>query len=298
MPQGGIASPTIFKFYLTDLPIPIDKNEDGAAFADDLSSWGTGYNATQATTSTQFFLNGFQAWSQCWRIIQEPSKSSTILFSGNPLLRKQPYSLTLLGEKIPQVDKVTFLGVDLYASMSWKSNTDKITSKALSAIYQVKKLVPIFGKSDPLVVHEVYNSLFTSILAYLVPANVNRSTNQWEKIETMQNKVLRTIHSIPPKISTELLFKTTGEKRIREHLEEQACKRIHKILDNTAGISKYLWDYKRHQDVKKYPSLLNFHMSNDLTPFTNHFKCPLCCFKINHACSIPPELAPDQVEGV
>ena len=117
------------------------------------------------------------------------------------------------------------------------------------------------------------------------------SEAQWSKIQTTQNKALKTIYGLPPKISTDLLYKVTGEIPIRTVLETQACNRIHKILDNTAGVSKYLWDFKKFQKVGKYPSLLQFYMNSDITPFTNQFKCPLCSFRINHACTLPPEFS-------
>ena len=147
VPQGGISSLSLFKFYLSDIPIPKYTKESGSVFADDCVSWAFGYNAQQAAESVQFFLNGFEAWCKAWRTIPEPSKSNAIIFSRNPNIRKQKFTLTLLGENIPQVKKVTFLGVDLEETITWKANTDKMIGKAASTINSIKKSCSSLGKA-------------------------------------------------------------------------------------------------------------------------------------------------------
>ena len=269
------------------MQIPKDTKESGSVFADDCVSWAFGYNAQQAAESVQFFLNGFEGWCKAWRTIPEPSKSNAIIFSRNPNIRKQKFTLTLLGENIPQVKKVTFLGVDLEETITWKANTDKMIGKAASTINSIKKLVPIFGKSCPDIVHEAFDALFISIFAYSCPVYTDMAECQWKKIETLQNKALRQLYYLPPKISTNLLFKTTGETPIRKTLETQASRRVHKILNNTAHITDYLWDFKDLFHINKYQSLLQYYMNNPRTQFPNQFKCPNCCFVIDHDCLHP-----------
>ena len=288
VPQGGIISPSLFKFYLSDIPISRDENESGSAYADDTCFWGSAYNATQAASIVQFALNGFEYWARAWRVLPEPSKSNCIIFSRNPSIRKQTFSLTLLGEPIPRKKVATLLGVDLDEHLTWKQNTEKMIGKAIPTINSIKKLVPIFGKTCPSLVHECFDSLFTSIFQYSAPAWINMASNQWEKIENLQKKAIRSLYHLPPKISNSILFHTTGEIPIKTTLTRQATKRIHKILDNTAGIMSYLWDYKDFCHVEKHPSLLEFFMEHPDTPFGNHHMCPGCCFNIHHACTFHP----------
>ena len=76
VPQGGILSPSLFKFFLSDLPICKDTNESGCVYADDTCVWSFGFKESLAANSVQFALNDFESWACLWRVIPEPTKSN------------------------------------------------------------------------------------------------------------------------------------------------------------------------------------------------------------------------------
>ena len=85
VPQGGISSLSLFKFYLSDIPIPKYTKESGSVFADDCVSWAFGYNAQQAAESVQFFLNGFEAWCKSQKTRKSPVQFLPMIALVGPL---------------------------------------------------------------------------------------------------------------------------------------------------------------------------------------------------------------------
>ena len=284
VPQGGLNSPRLFKFFITDIPIPRDQRENGSAYADDLVSWGWGYTTRQACESVQKFLDGFEYFCSKWRILPEPQKSYAINITSNPHLKKEKVKLSLLNQEIKQVKHVTYLGCEIDENLTWARNTDRMIQKAVPAIYTIKKLVNPLGKKLPHIIHECMDYLFTSIFAYAVPVFANMSSSQWKKIEILQRKMIRTIYGLPPKIENEVLHQVTGERPIKDLLCKQATKRIKKILNNMPGASNYLKRYRDFDHVRKYKGILEYYMEDKHSNFVNHYDCELCCFDLEHAC--------------
>ena len=85
-PQGGVGSPPLFIYYITDIPgmdLPTLVNLwlDGSGYADDCAEWRAYVNLLIAVQEMQRYLNKLENWGSKWRLLPSPTKTKVVIFS-------------------------------------------------------------------------------------------------------------------------------------------------------------------------------------------------------------------------
>lgn len=82
VPQGSILGPLLFIIYLADMPKP-HPNATVALFADDTSLLTSSNNIQRAKIQMSKALDTLLSYFETWRLIINPSKTQSIIFTGN-----------------------------------------------------------------------------------------------------------------------------------------------------------------------------------------------------------------------
>ena len=80
--------------------------------------------------------------------------------------------------------------------------------------------------------YKIYNSYILSIFRYLVPVWGNCSVTNFDKIQVLQNRALKTLYQLDYWIHTEELYRVLKVLPIADILKIEQSKSIYKIINN------------------------------------------------------------------
>ena len=126
VPQGSVLGPLLFLIFINDLPNCVTHPCYG--FADDFKVVITNQHDLEKNR------DGLQNWCLQNRMILNAKKSSLLLLKGG-------MKTDIFGVELPIVKEQKNLGVLVISHLTWSSNVDLRTSKALRALYQIKRNV-------------------------------------------------------------------------------------------------------------------------------------------------------------
>lgn len=232
-PQGAVLSPVLFNCYVDDLAKLIPKGVCISQYADDICLWLKSRDVKNGERLMQEALNITAKWASKWRIKMEPSKSSSVLFSKCPSLRRQGIDLSLEGVKIKQEEKVRFLGVILDQSLTWKPYVDDLIRRANVRIFPLKKLAAKNRWERPYELIGLFNSLIKPLFDYGSPSMITMSNLQWRKLDCLQGKFLKSICGLQSNCNTELLLDQLHLKKLSVEVKDQAARRMKNLCKSS-----------------------------------------------------------------
>ena len=142
--QGDILSPLLFNIFINDIvkefepddcapPTMLEQKIGSLLYADDLVILSTTPEGLQTS------LNRLHEYCLTWKLQVNMSKTKTMCFTN----KKQytAYPMTYSGETIEQVDKYTYLGIEICSNGSFKSAAQSMSQKARKALFKLKSLL-------------------------------------------------------------------------------------------------------------------------------------------------------------
>lgn len=161
-------------------------------FADDIESRIHSIDGHEAEELLTPHLDAISKWSKIWRIKFSPEKSPFINFTRKRRPQTDPL-LFLNGRRIPQSNEVKHLEIHFDKGLRWIKQTEVAISKAI----KIQNLLKVLSKSkhgpslDSLCI--LYKSLMRSRLECGLTIYGSSSKRRREKLETVQNNILRII---------------------------------------------------------------------------------------------------------
>ncbi|KZS01633.1 Pol-like protein, partial [Daphnia magna] len=142
------------------------------------------------------YMEKIQHWSRKWRIKFSAPKSSLINFTRQRRQQVEPM-IFLDGVRIPNTKEVKYLGVTFDQGLRWENQTEIAIKKAL----ELKNLFKIltYSKHGPGIesLRTLYIALMRSKLEYGLIVYGASSKSRQQKLERIQNSILRTILGAP-----------------------------------------------------------------------------------------------------
>ena len=183
VPQGSVLGPSLFLFYINDLPNNISSQV--RLFADDTIV----YLAMKPTSNNKVLqkdLDKLAEWEHKWKIKFHPQKCQTIHISRNrnPIANKY----LLHGHTLESVTSAKYLGVTINSDLKWNNHIGNITSKANRTLGFLKRNFKI---SSPKLKTQAYQTLVRPIVEYASPVWDPYNQNQIDKIEMVQRRAAR-----------------------------------------------------------------------------------------------------------
>ena len=192
VPQGAVLSPSLFNFFLHDLPTPHSPHVNIYSYADDLTVLVRHPLVGEAENGLQVYLCQLEEWLTSNRMVASPQKSSvTLITPFNREYRVEP-RVTLLGVTLPVLPYTKILGVTYDRGMTFRQHALEVNARARSRLNTLKALSSTeFGHSKESQV-ALYRQFVRPVLEYACPAwTPDLAQTHLEMLQRTQNAALR-----------------------------------------------------------------------------------------------------------
>ena len=181
-PQGSILRPSLFLYYINDIPIGLDSTI--RLFADDTIAYLVIKSNSDALT-LQRDLDKLSQWEQLWKMAFHPDKCNVLTISRNKTPVKFKYCLH--GHVLESVDQAKYMGVTISDDLKWESHIN-ICGKANMTLGFLRRNLNIGSTS---VKEQAYKSLVRPSLEYACSVWDPHLKSDINKIEMVQRRAAR-----------------------------------------------------------------------------------------------------------
>ena len=191
VPQGSVLGPFLFIIYIND--IDNCSSFDNSLFADDAALLLSADHVKQLKKVVKKEVQLLHEWLITNKLTLNLTKTKYMLIAnGNKLPSKirKKFRITIGNYTIHEVEKIKYLGVIMDRKLNWNHHGEYLLTKlsrAAGAICKVRNYLPMKARLL------IYNALVGSYLQYGIAAWSCCSGTMLDRLQTMQNKILRYI---------------------------------------------------------------------------------------------------------
>lgn len=206
------------------------------AYADDTAIIAQSSEIVDATENLQIAINTLGKWFKTWNIALNPSKCIAKIFALKRI--KNPPEITIDEETIRWNDlhePVRYLGVFLDTRLTWKYH---ILQKVNQGYGKLKQLYPLINRRTSLKCENtvlIYKTLIRPLITYACAVWGNSAKTNLNKIQVLQNKLLRIAVDAEWYISNEQLHNELKMDSIVDHISTITT-RFHERIQYTEVI--------------------------------------------------------------
>lgn len=215
VPQGSCISATLFNIFFSDISQHIPEHILRALYADDLGILFRSSDLKEITRNLQIAIDAISAYCHKWGFSINKSKTTYTTFctAGKRKNYERTYKLDLhIGNSpIPLEPFPIFLGIKLDPKLTYEAHFDRISTKIIARTRLIRKIKSLKLKNQTALCMTIFNSQIKSIIDYAFIPIISPTQKIANKLQTLQNRALRSIKHFPLKTSTKQLndfFKT------------------------------------------------------------------------------------------
>lgn len=233
LPQGSVISQRLYAVYTSDLKIPAKC--DAGYYADDTAIFSAAKQSNTVIGNIAKALPRIHKYFTKWRIKINSEKTQAILFKFNQSAKRVPTKqLMFNGSPINFKTDVTYLGFKLDHKRNFAEHIQWCGTKALNSF---KALYPLLCKRSYLLTCNkliLYKTIIRPKITYASPVWMNASMSNINKLQVLQNKILKCIHNVPRNFPTRVLHDISGISILNDDTRKQA-----KLFHDKCAISNY-----------------------------------------------------------
>ena len=254
VPQGSILGPLLFLIYINDMHTAT-KYSTLYHFADDTNLLYSNKNEKLLRKNINSDLNLIFQWLCANRLSVNVDKTEFVVFKPPRKSLKERITLKLNGKTIFESKKIRYLGLIMDEKISWRFHVMELRKKLsqiTGIIYKLKQLgTPVYTLKS------VYFALFQSYLNYGLCVWGQASTEDFKKIETLQNKVIRIIKGEDVDAHSSPLYKELEILKVKDLLHFRNV--------------SLMWDYDHNELPANFKDFFTY--ANKIHDYQTRFSC-------------------------
>ena len=177
VPQGSKPSPSLFSFYIADMPRPTERG----CYADDITVWATGVKIPDLEDSINSYLEEIIAYLKNNSLLIAAPKFTVTLFSPDLHQAKTHPIILIEYSELPLVQCPKILGVYLDTSLSFNKHSDYVAERVSSRNNILKALAGTSWRQQKETLLMTYNAVGRSIINYAAPVWSTNLRNKLQK---------------------------------------------------------------------------------------------------------------------
>ena len=239
VPQGSVVRPTLFLFYIDDLPQGLHSTV--RLFADDTIL----YNTENNSIKLQADLKTLEGWEKTWDMEFHPAKCQHISFTRKT--KPPQHSLSLHDMEIPRTDEVKYLGVTMDSKLRWNKHIPDIATKANNTLGFIRRNVTTTNEE---VKSLAYKQLVKPVLEYACCSWDSLTSTQETSLEAVQRRAARFVCGVrrsDRKTSVTGLVHSLGWEQLGERRKERRLKLFREMhFADSDTITKHIQPATHH----------------------------------------------------
>lgn len=248
VPQGTVLSPVLYNIYVVDLyKLPITGKL--VSFADDTALIERGDSWQEVFSRMQSDLRIIKCWFQANNLRLNMDKTKILPFAITKPQLPSYKKVTIHDSPDCQepchcsaleiVEQIRYLGIEMDCFLRWDKHIDALTKRLRRYIYPFLTLKTFLPLN---LLKEVYHALAQSALEYGITAYGRADKTKKQRLETVQNTLLKIIYKKEKKYPTKELYKNLGILKLDHLHTRNLCTYIHK--NKNIYIKEKICDYK------------------------------------------------------
>ena len=231
VPQGSKLSPSLFSFYIADMPrptVPVKR----VCYADDLTVWATGVKIPDLEDSINSYLEEIIAYLKDNSLLISAPKSTVTLFSPDPHQAKTHPRILIEDSQLPLVQCPKILGVYLDTSLSFNKHSGYVAERVSNRNNILKALAGTSWGQQKETLLMTYKAVGRSIINYAAPVwSTNLRDTNYRSIQYTQNEALRITTGCHKMSSVDHLHAEAKMLKVREHSELLSAQYLARCLE-------------------------------------------------------------------
>ena len=204
VPQGSVLGPLFFSLYINDMYRAVGP-ENIRLFADDTALFMSHSDLHTLVETIKLKVNELCKWCRYNKLIINAEKTNFVLF--HTINKPIPNDFTEIKTEymdIQRVDTFQYLGVTLDETLNWNEHVDKLCKSLL-------KYFGIFNqikhKVTTKIARQIYHAFIYSRIKFGIEVYGNCSETNLNRIQTIQNQLLKLILKLDRRTPTNTLHK-------------------------------------------------------------------------------------------
>ena len=183
VPQGSKLSPTLFSFYIADMPRPIEPVKR-ICYADDITVWASGIEISELEHRVNTYLTEMSRFLWENSLLISAPMSSVTLFTPDPAQDNTHPKIKIADSELPLVRSPKILGVYLDTVFSFNNHCVQEANRVSKRNNVLKALAGTNWGQQNETLLMTYKALGRSIANYAAPVwSINASESNIGKIQ-------------------------------------------------------------------------------------------------------------------
>ena len=231
VPQGSVLGPSLFLFYINDLPTNLTSTV--RLFADDTVAYLT-IRSDRDHDKLQSDLDKLAQWEAKWKMEFHPKKCQVMHITRQRKPRISPY--TLHGHVLERVDEAKYLGVTVTSDLRWKSHVQNVANKASRSLGFLRRNL---RTSSQALKTTAYFTLVRPHLEYACTVWDPYTQQDIKQIEAVQRRAARyVLNRNHATSSVGAMLEQLGWPTLQQRRKQSRLQMMYKITNDLVAIKK------------------------------------------------------------
>lgn len=218
VPQGACLSPFLYTLFTADFPKYAGCSL--ALFVDDTCFYSSSPLVKIILENLTKYSAIIHKYMKRWKININKDKTQAIYFTHRRILELPPPTIRIFESDVKWETEVKYLGIFFDKKRLFKAHIDYVISKVNKL---VKILYPIINRKSKLSTDNkllLYKAVFRPIMTYGCPVFHDIAKIHLNKLQVMQNKILKIILDKPWYTSTDYIHNISKVPRLQEFIQK------------------------------------------------------------------------------